>query len=183
MGPMKAFIILVVIVVGFFFLFIYSGFYDIAASSPHSPVVKWIFTTIKVQSVHRYAHKVPLLQNQTETDFKEGFGFYDQTCIICHAAPGIGESDISKGLNPDPPEFAKGLPDWSEDEIFWVVKHGLKMTGMPAFGPTHSDKELAAVTRFLSRLPKMSPMQYKKLREEQRQKKSPGPTPSEGQPG
>jgi mono/diheme cytochrome c family protein len=65
------------------------------------------------------------------------------------------------GLNPPAPELSEAAGDWTPAELFWIVKNGVKMTGMPSFAPTHSDHELWAVVAFLEKLKKMDPAQYK----------------------
>jgi hypothetical protein len=61
-----------------------------------------------------------------------------------------------------PTEAAK---EWSTAELFWIVKHGVKMTGMPAFGPTHSDERLWTVVAFLKQLPQISPEKYTEMKQ------------------
>jgi len=82
-------------------------------------------------------------------------------CFGCHGAPGHELSEIAQGLNPKPPKLdAEDVQAGSDAELYWVVKNGLRMTGMPAFGPTHEDKELWSIVAFLRRLPKLKPQEY-----------------------
>jgi mono/diheme cytochrome c family protein len=62
-----------------------------------------------------------------------GAAEYDDMCSGCHLAPGQEKTEISKGLYPSPPELSRGN-DLNPAEQFWVLKHGIKMTGMPAWG-------------------------------------------------
>ena len=83
-------------------------------------------------------------------------------CAVCHGAPGVPKGDIAHGLNPQPPDLAHASSHYSPSELFWILKHGVKMTGMPAWGD-HSDGELWAIVAFLEKLPGMTPDEYAKL--------------------
>jgi mono/diheme cytochrome c family protein len=72
-------------------------------------------------------------------------------------------TEIHKGLQPEPPELYEGLDEWKPNELFWIVKNGVKMTGMPAWGPTHSDEKIWAIVAFLEKLPHMNAAQYKAM--------------------
>jgi len=76
------------------------------------------------------------------------------------------KSEIGEGLNPPPPDLAASVSDLSPQEIFWILKYGIKMTGMPAFGPTHDDEKLWDLTAFVKRLPTMTPDQYRAMAED-----------------
>ena len=91
-----------------------------------------------------------------------GAGQYAEMCSSCHLAPGMKRSEISRGLYPRAPELRRGS-SLTPAEEFWVVKHGLKMTGMPAWGLTHDDEILWSVVAFLRKLPDLSADQYQAL--------------------
>lgn len=145
--------------------FIYSGFYDVAASTPDSGLIAWALETTQHRSVHRAAEafeetaQVPDLNDPRRV--REGLVEYHEMCVVCHGAPGIPISAIGQGLNPYPPELASESEEPAE--TFWVVKHGIKMTGMPAFGASHSDEEIWAIVAFMNRMPKISPQQYQQM--------------------
>ena len=84
-------------------------------------------------------------------------------CVTCHGAPGVERGTLGKGINPKPPNLAKEAGEWSDRELFWITKHGIKLAGMPAFGVTHSDEELWAIVAFLRRLETMSAEEYRRL--------------------
>jgi mono/diheme cytochrome c family protein len=94
----------------------------------------------------------------------DGFSEFDGMCVACHGAPGVERGEVGKGLNPRPPDLAKASESWSTAELFWIVKHGVKMTGMPAFGPTHSDERLWTIVAFLKQLPRLSSQDYEKMK-------------------
>ena len=147
-------------------LFILSGCYDVAASTPDNGLVEWVLRTTQARSVHRAYEglegkvKVPKLDDPQL--IQTGFVHYHEMCATCHGAPGVKISEIGQGLNPTPPELASQGGD-EPLETFWIVKHGIKMTGMPAFGVTHSDDEIWAIVAFVDRMPKLSPPEYQAL--------------------
>jgi len=73
----------------------------------------------------------------------------------------VEKSEVGLGLNPPAPDLAESAADLSPGEIFWILKNGIKMTGMPAFGPTHDDAKLWDITAFVGRLADMTPEQYR----------------------
>ena len=91
-----------------------------------------------------------------------GAGLYAEMCTGCHLGPGIEKSEMSQGLYPQAPELARGT-DLSPAQQFWTIKHGIKLTAMPAWGKTHSDELIWDMVAFLQGLPKLSPEQYKTL--------------------
>jgi mono/diheme cytochrome c family protein len=148
------------------FLFILSGAYDVAASSPDSGLVTWVLRTTQSRSVHRASErlegKVTIPDLDDPERIRAGLSLYSRNCAVCHGAPGEKASPISQGLNPYPPDLVtegEGEPL----EAFWITKNGIKMTGMPSFGVTHSDEEIWAVVAFLQRMPKLSPEEYQAM--------------------
>jgi mono/diheme cytochrome c family protein len=85
-------------------------------------------------------------------------------CLVCHGAPGRERSAIGKGMLPDPPSLSEEAPEWTPGELFWITKYGLKMAGMPAFGPTHDDQTLWTITSFVNELPNLTPKELQELR-------------------
>jgi mono/diheme cytochrome c family protein len=83
-------------------------------------------------------------------------------CAVCHGAPGVQKGDIAHGLYPPPPDLAVTAKSYSAGELFRIIKHGIKMTGMPAWSD-HSDEELWATVAFVQKLPGMTPEEYAKL--------------------
>jgi mono/diheme cytochrome c family protein len=91
-----------------------------------------------------------------------GVAHFAAHCAVCHGAPGVPQGEMARGLNPLPPDLGKTVPLLSSAEIFWVLKHGIRMTGMPAWSH-HSDEELWATVAFLQKLPGMNEEDYGKL--------------------
>ena len=89
--------------------------------------------------------------------------FNERGCVNCHGAPGVQWSKWSEGLRPDPPDLKEEIVDHREPrELFWVVKNGIKMTGMPSFGAAEvPDREIWSIVAFLKKLPTVSPENFK----------------------
>jgi len=154
------FIILVLLVVAVAVL-LWSGSYNVAATVPHWRVTHWVLGKVRDQSIaaHSKGIIVPSLKDLKLFDI--GFKNYHAMCRGCHSAPGDPRTEIAKGLNPSPPDFAsKDMKMRNEAELYWVIKNGIKMAGMPAFGPTHNEEELWGIVAFLRRLPNLKPKEY-----------------------
>ena len=142
---------------------IYAGMYDVAATSPHSRLTSWLLETARIRSIKAQAAAVqapPGLDDPAKVLI--GVEHYAAHCAVCHGAPGVPKGDIGRGLYPPPPDLAKTASLYTPAELFWIVKHGIKMTGMPAWSD-HSDDELWATVAFLEKLPGMSEQDYAKL--------------------
>jgi mono/diheme cytochrome c family protein len=137
------------------------GLYNVAADSPHTALVGDLIAYTRERSIDVRSEgiKVPAL-----TDPKmiaDGASDYDAMCTACHLAPGLKENEMRPGMNPKPPILANVVGEPAEQ--FWTIKHGIKMTGMPAWGVTHSDAEIWNMVAFLQKLPKLTPPQYRAL--------------------
>lgn len=141
--------------------FVYSGLYNMAADEPHWSSTMRVIETLRNRSIVRYSSdvKVPDLSNQQL--ILKGAGQYAAMCVNCHLAPGVTSSEIRPGLYPLPPELAKIKID--PRVAFWAIKHGVKMSGMPAWGHGHDDATLWSIVAFVNKLPTMSPQQYKDI--------------------
>jgi len=99
----------------------------------------------------------------TEEQVRAGAHVYNETCVYCHGGPGKDPVDIGKGLNPEPPYLVDTVGDWTTAQLLWIVRNGVRMTGMPSFAGSHKDDDIVNVVAFIQRLPKMTPEQYDKL--------------------
>jgi mono/diheme cytochrome c family protein len=142
---------------------IYGGLYNVAADIPHTQPVFWLMTTVRERSIATRAAGVVVPPDLADPKrVAAGAGEYAEMCSGCHLAPGMKRTEISQGLYPRAPELRRGS-SLTPGEEFWVVKHGLKMSGMPAWGVTHNDKLLWDVVAFLRKLPELTPDQYQAL--------------------
>jgi mono/diheme cytochrome c family protein len=92
-----------------------------------------------------------------------GLDHYRENCVMCHGATGVEAAELSKGIHPSAPSLDKEN-DASDGEFFWVVKHGIRMTAMPAFGPTHTDEEIWKLVAFIRHLPDLTAQEQDSLR-------------------
>jgi mono/diheme cytochrome c family protein len=166
-------------------LFVYSGAYDIAADMPHSQPVYWLLQKVRQYSIAAQADDVVPNDLEDGKRIASGAGQYAEMCSSCHLAPGMKRTEISRGLYPRAPELRRGS-GLTPAEEFWVVKHGIKMTGMPAWGVTHDDELLWDVVAFLRKLPGLTAEQYQALvksaptHDEMMQKMDMGNSPGSG---
>ncbi|MEO8927730.1 MAG: cytochrome c [Caulobacteraceae bacterium] len=136
------------------------GAYNIGADSPHTKPVFALMEALRDRSVAVRARNIKAPADLGEAKrVSAGAGLYAEMCSGCHLAPGMEKTEISQGLYPQAPEFSRGT-DLSAREEFWVVKHGIKMTAMPAWGRTHSDELIWDMVAFLRKLPSLSPAAY-----------------------
>ena len=142
---------------------IYAGLYNVAADVPHTQPVYWLLDTIRHRSVVTRARDIVIPNDLDDANrISKGASEYSEMCSGCHLAPGMKRTEISQGLYPRAPELRRGT-DLTPAEQFWIVKHGLKMTGMPAWGVTHDDELLWDVVAFVRKLPELTPEQYEAL--------------------
>jgi mono/diheme cytochrome c family protein len=142
---------------------IHLGLYNVAADAPHTQPVFWLLQTVRDQSIALRASGIVAPGNLTDPKrIASGAGQYAEMCSSCHLAPGMKRTEISRGLYPRAPELRRGSRA-APAEDFWVVKHGIKATGMPAWGVTHNDEILWDIVAFLRKLPDLTPDEYQAL--------------------
>jgi mono/diheme cytochrome c family protein len=142
----------------------YSGIPDVSATKPEGGLMSWYLNLTKDNSIHARAKNVTVPPLEGPALLATGFEHYDEMCVTCHGAPGKEPDELARGLNPSPPDLAQSTKDMELSEMFVVVKYGIKMTGMPGFGPTHSDDKIWGIVAFLKRLQTMSPEDYSAFR-------------------
>lgn len=140
---------------------VWMGVLNFAADVPHSKFVYSAIEMIRGRSVHVRAAslKVPVLDNQQLVI--KGAGNYAAMCAQCHLTPGQPGTELSRGLYPSPPNLTKKITDPAE--AFWTIKHGIKASGMPAWGKSMSDQDIWSMVAFLQQLPKIDAAAYAKI--------------------
>jgi mono/diheme cytochrome c family protein len=142
---------------------VYSGAVSVAANSQHWVVTEWVLRAARIHSIRRHAAGiVPPFELDDRARILTGADHYADHCAICHGSPDPRVSSIADALSPKAPELTNGRRRYSPGELFWIVKNGIKMSGMPSWA-SHSDTELWSVVAFLERLPTLSPEEYKAL--------------------
>jgi cytochrome c553 len=144
-------------------LFAGSGVYNIAASSGHWTVVEWFLEFGMRNSVKRraWAIEVPPLGDPDLAVL--GAAHFHRACVHCHGAHGIRADLTAQRALPPPPDLTRVSREWEPNELFWIVKHGIKYTGMPAWVALDRDDEVWAVVAFLRKLPGLDEAAYRKL--------------------
>ena len=143
--------------------FAWSGLYDVSASSPHSGIVDWLLSTTSDASIKRHAKGIQVPDLGDDAMAMAGVNDFDAMCTGCHGAPGQEPEAIGQGLNPSAPDLAEAATELTPAELFWVTKHGIKMTGMPAWGATHDDDSLWPVVAFMTTLPDLDAESYQAM--------------------
>ncbi len=148
-------------------IYIYGGFYNVSAMEKEGGISRWVLNTARKHSIDSRVKdiNVPDLNNQAMIN--EGLSHYKEMCDDCHGAPGEPESEIAKCLNPDAPDLVKWGNQIPPEQIFWVTKNGIRMTGMPAWGKTHSDEKIWAIVAAVRKLNQVTPAQYAQINVEQ----------------
>ena len=145
--------------------FIHTGIYPMGADVPHNRITYWLLETVRERSIARAAADIQTPDLNDAELLSSGGPDYNDMCAQCHLKPGRTQSDMSIGLYPSPPNLT--LPEderaHSARRQFWIIKHGIKASGMPAWGPTHDDQRIWAMVAFIQKLPSLTPEQYQIL--------------------
>jgi mono/diheme cytochrome c family protein len=152
--------IIVAIVAAVYF---FGGFYSVAGTQDDPAAVKWALTNVRTASINRHATDAPPIPLDNPTNIQAGAkAFQARGCWNCHGAPGVEWAKFSEGLRPDPPDLKDVVNDRRPNELFWVIKNGINMTGMPSFEKAEvPDQEIWTIVAFLKKLPNVSEADYK----------------------
>ena len=145
--------------------FFFGGFYSVAATAEDPAVVTWALTWVRTVSIDRHADDQPPASfniGDAATVQAGAKAFAAHGCTNCHGAPGVNWAKFSEGLHPDPPDLKDVVDQLSPAQLFWVVKNGINMTGMPSFALAGAkDDEIWSIVAFLKKLPHVSEADYK----------------------
>ncbi len=144
-------------------LYLYLGFYDFAASHPHHGTTLRLLNMAVARSVSRHARGIVVPDLSAPEMVKKGSRHYQAMCVQCHGGPGVSRSEAGEDLYPKGPDLAKAGRQWTPEQLYWITKNGIKMTGMPAWGLTSEDDELWALVAFMKQLPSITPEQYRQM--------------------
>ncbi len=142
---------------------VYSGIIDVAADTPHAAPLHALLETTRKHAIAARAKDIEVPGLDAAELVRSGAGNYDAMCIGCHLAPGVASSELSQALYPAPPNLAKATADGDPATRFWIIKHGIKSTGMPAWGKSMDDRYIWGLVAFLERLPSLSAQEYQSL--------------------
>jgi mono/diheme cytochrome c family protein len=144
-------------------VFFFGGFYSVAGTAGDPAIVDWALVRVRTASINRHAHdQPPPTFNDPATIQAGARAFAQHGCANCHGAPGVNWAKYSEGLRPDPPDLKDLVNDRRPAQLFWVIKNGINMTGMPSFGLAGAkDEEIWSIAAFLKKLPTISEADYK----------------------
>ena len=119
--------------------FVYFGVFNVAADDPHTKPVYWLLETLRERSIAIRARDIAVPPLDDPTLISAGGADYNEMCTGCHLQPGVEQSELAAAMYPRPPSLARVKRE-RPAETFWIIKHGIKMSGMPAWGATHHDR-------------------------------------------
>ena len=147
-----------------------SGWYNIGATKQHWQPVYSVLEQGMHESVRHHAGEVkvpePLAGEAARAQVVAGAGLYRQHCAQCHGAPGVAQEAIGQSMQPIPGPLVDAARRWHKNELYWITRHGIKMSGMPAWGHHLDEEQLWAVVAFLGQMPTISAQDYAQLAQE-----------------
>jgi len=145
------------------FLITWSGVVSVAASSGHWPMFNWFLDFAMRHSVRTHAGGIETPALDEPALILRGAGHYATGCEPCHGGADVPGAAVMRHMTPSAPLLAPLMARWAPNEIFWIVLHGLKYTGMPAWPAPERPDEVWAVVAFLLRLPELDAPAYREL--------------------
>jgi mono/diheme cytochrome c family protein len=144
-------------------VFFFGGYFSVAATTEDPAAVNWALIKVRSASINRHATEAPAVALDNPVTIRSGARAFSQRgCTNCHGGPGVEWAKFSEGLNPDPPDLKEVVDSRTPAQLFWVIKNGIKMTGMPSFGKIEvPDAEIWSIAAFLKKLPTVSDQDFK----------------------
>jgi len=142
---------------------VYSGIINVAADEPHLSAIEALLQVTRERSIAIRARDLEVPDLDDEELIRSGAGNYHAMCIGCHLPPEMPATELSQGLYPAPPNLAERGTAGDPGATFWVIKHGIKASGMPAWGKSMGDDYIWGMVAFIERLPQLDAAQYRSL--------------------
>ncbi len=139
------------------------GFFNVGASSGHWKVTDWFLHFAMRSAVRTYALAVDVPDALPRYAIQPAAGHFARGCAICHGAPGEPRTPVIDFMLPQPPDLATRVGEWTDAQLFRIVKHGVRFTGMPAWPTQKRDDEVWAMVAFLRELPQMDEPRWRDL--------------------
>jgi mono/diheme cytochrome c family protein len=161
-------------------LFVNSGVFNVGASARHSKFTEWITHETMIHSVRRHAAGISPPASTSSAQLVAGYCGYETHCVACHGAAAVGREQWVSGMEPQPPYLLDVTQRFSPPQLFWIAKNGIKMTGMPSWGDSMSDRQIWNVVAWLEASQKLPPQTYVEWRAQRRCGASGQPMPAPG---
>jgi mono/diheme cytochrome c family protein len=150
-------------------VYFFGGFYNVAGTEPDPKPVAWALGYVRDASIARHATDAPSVSLEGGIVQAGARAFAKRGCVNCHGAPGAEWAKFSEGLRPDPPDLKDVADELTPSQLFFVIKNGINMTGMPGFGLINQgeterwvgDPEIWTIVAFVKKLPNVSEADYK----------------------
>ncbi|MEX6507976.1 cytochrome c [Jiella sp. M17.18] len=160
LGAIGALAILIAVAGAIYF---FGGYYNVAAVGGGNAVVEWALRSVREASVDQHAVAPPKpdwfgTPQAVEAGAKE---FAKGACINCHGGPGVEPAKFAQGMDPNPPDLGHVGEEEDPTAIFWVIKNGIRMTGMPGFGMHAKDEQIWRLVSFIKEMKNVSPEKFK----------------------
>ncbi len=146
--------------------FVVTGVFNVSAAYQDPAPIHWLATTIRQYSIKRRAESIAVPDLSAQGLIASGASAYGEMCAGCHGAPGRDPFLGARDMNPPPPGLAELAPNRQPGELFLAIKNGIRMTGMPAWGQTHSDEEIWQLVAFVDELPGLTAEDFSRLQRE-----------------
>ena len=160
--------------------FIWAGFYNVGATQQHLQPVFSVLEVAMHRSVRLHARDIEPPSLEDEAMIRRGATCFHDKCAQCHGAPGVALDDIGKSMQPLPGPLVDATQYFHPRELYWITRHGIRLSGMPAWEFRLTDGEIWDVVAFLQRLPKLTPQAYAELAQGQRASGAVGQAPGQG---
>jgi mono/diheme cytochrome c family protein len=142
------------------FAFVESGLFNVGATSPHTKLTTWITHETMIHSVRRHAAGIEAPRRISGRQLLDGFCLYETHCVACHGAAAVAREQWVGGLEPSPPYLLDATSTWTAPQLFWIVKNGVKMTGMPSWRDSLSDGQIWSIVGLLEAMRELPPQTY-----------------------
>lgn len=139
------------------------GFFNVGASSGHWKITDWFLHFAMRSAIRTYAIGVEVPDELPRQAIQPAAAYFARGCAVCHGAPGEPRTPAMLNMLPRPPDLAKTVDEWTDAQLFRIVKHGVRFTGMPAWPAQTRDDEVWAMVAFLRELPAMPAAEYRSL--------------------
>jgi mono/diheme cytochrome c family protein len=159
MKLLKSLVVLALVGIAIAAAVVWSGAYNVGADDPHWSATYRVLEVARQRSIAVRAADIEVPDLSDAELIRSGAGNYSAMCVTCHLSPDAAETELSIGLYPRPPRW-DALGQTDPAEAFWVLKHGIKASGMPAWGKSMDDRYLWGMVAFMQQFPSMTAAQY-----------------------